>query len=72
MRVRALVVCLLLAISGACGGGADFFKQYEYEEEAYLSLDGSATMYVNSSVSALNALRGTSLDRKSTRLNSSH
>jgi hypothetical protein len=36
------------------------FRQYEYEEEMYLSLDGSATIYVNSSMAALNALRGTS------------
>jgi hypothetical protein len=28
----------------------------------YLSLDGSATLYVNSSIAALNALRGTSFD----------
>ena len=27
------------------GGG--FFRQYEYEEEVYLSLDGTATVYVN-------------------------
>jgi hypothetical protein len=38
------------------------FRQYEYEEEMYLSLDGSATIYVNSSMAALNALRGTSFD----------
>ena len=46
--------------SGACGSG--LFRQYEYEEEMYLSLDGSATMYVNSSIAALNALRGTAFD----------
>jgi hypothetical protein len=38
------------------------FQQYEYEEDIYLALDGTATVYVNSSVAALNALRGTSLD----------
>src|SRR5215216_4930871 len=37
-------------------------RQYEYEEELYLSLDGSATMYVNGSVPALIALRGLQLD----------
>jgi hypothetical protein len=42
------------------GSGAGFFRQYEYEEEVYLSLDGSATVYVNASLPALNALRGTS------------
>jgi hypothetical protein len=54
----AIVVALIVS---SCSGGA-VFKQYEYEEEVYLSLDGSATMYVNSSVAALNALRGTSFD----------
>ena len=33
-----------------------------HEEEVYLSLDGTATVYVHSSVAALNALRGTSFD----------
>jgi hypothetical protein len=37
-------------------------SKYEYEEEVYLSLDGSATVYVNSSLAALNALRGTTFD----------
>jgi hypothetical protein len=60
MRFRA-VVLLVAALSVSCGGGG-LFRQYEYEEEMYLSLDGSATIYVNSSVAALNALRGTSFD----------
>jgi hypothetical protein len=37
-------------------------QQYEYEEDLYLALDGSATMYVNGSVPALVALRGLDLD----------
>jgi hypothetical protein len=37
-------------------------QQYEYEEELYLALDGSATMYVNGSIPALVALRGLELD----------
>lgn len=62
---RALVAaCLLSSIAAACAGGSGFFKQYEYEEEMYLSLDGSATLYVNSSIAALNALRGTSFDTR--------
>jgi len=60
MRFRA-VVLLVAALSVSCGVGG-LFRQYEYEEEMYLSLDGSATIYVNSSVAALNALRGTSFD----------
>ncbi len=47
---------------GAACGGTSIFRQYEYEEEIYLSLDGTATVYVNSSLAALNALRGTSFD----------
>lgn len=45
----------------ACGRGP-FGKQYEYEEQVYLSLDGSATVYVHASVAALVALRGADLD----------
>jgi hypothetical protein len=56
-----LAVVALLSSTSACGG-AGFFRQYEYEEEMYLSLDGSGTMYVNTSIAALNALRGTSFD----------
>jgi hypothetical protein len=37
-------------------------RQYEYEEELYLSLDGTATVYVNGSIPALVALRGLPLD----------
>ena len=36
--------------------------EYEYDEEVYLELDGSATVYVNASVPALVALRGAPLD----------
>jgi hypothetical protein len=60
MRISAIVV-LLAALSASCSGGG-FFRQYEYEEELYLSLDGSATLYVNSSIPALNALRGAAFD----------
>src|SRR5690348_10045347 len=60
MRIRALVVLAIALASAACSG-ASLFRQYEYEEEIYLSLDGTATVYVNSSVAALNALRGASL-----------
>ena len=73
MRIRARgspillgalrVLCVLTALAGAsCSRTSGFFRQYEYEEEVYLSLDGTATVYVNSSIPALNALRGTSFD----------
>jgi hypothetical protein len=60
MRVFA-ALALIAATATACGGGG-IFRPYEYEEEMYLSLDGSATMNVNTSVAALDALRGASLD----------
>jgi hypothetical protein len=56
----ALVALAVILAPGCASGG--LFQQYEYEEDIYLSLDGTATVYVNSSVPALNALRGTSLD----------
>jgi hypothetical protein len=65
MRTRALIVALIAMASAACGGGqpgSGLFQQYEYEEETYLWLDGTATLYVNTSIAALNALRGTSFD----------
>lgn len=43
----------------ACGGVLR--QEREYEEEMYLSLDGSATVYVNASAAALVALRGLDL-----------
>jgi hypothetical protein len=61
-RARLLFVLALVVATSACGRTTSLFRQYEYEEEVYLSLDGSATVYVNSSLAALNALRGTAFD----------
>jgi hypothetical protein len=41
-------------------------RQYEYDEEVQLSLDGSATLYVNGSVPAFVALHGIDLDTRPT------
>ena len=60
--VRWAVVAILALASATCGGAVS--PQYEYEEEMYLSLDGSATMWVHSSILALNALRGTAFDER--------
>lgn len=60
--MRIALAVLLLAAAIGCNSG--LFRQYEYEEDMYLSLDGSATIYVNSSVPALNALRGASFDTR--------
>ncbi|HTK28036.1 MAG TPA: hypothetical protein VL309_00685 [Vicinamibacterales bacterium] len=58
-RGRATLLAAVLA-AAACSGG--IFRQYEYEEDVYLSLDGSATVYVNASVAAIDALRGAAFD----------
>lgn len=60
MRLPALALVAALAAS-ACGGGI-LKPEYEYEEELYLSLDGSAEVNVNTSIAALVALRGADLD----------
>jgi hypothetical protein len=62
MRLRGLCALGVLFLFSACSSSTSLFRQYEYEEEVYLSLDGSATVYVNSSIAALNALRGTTFD----------
>jgi hypothetical protein len=54
--------CLALLVLALAGCRALIPRQYEYEEELYLALDGTATMYVNGSVPALVALRGLDLD----------
>jgi hypothetical protein len=60
---RRVMICAVLCcavIAAACG--ARMLKpQYEYEEEIYLALDGSATLNLNASVPALVALRGVDL-----------
>ena len=56
----ALVIALIAGASAACGRGV-FSKVYEYEEDVYLSLDGSAEIVVNASIAALVALRGLDL-----------
>jgi hypothetical protein len=60
-RHAFLILLLLCASSTACGRGP-FRPEYEYEEEIYLALDGSATLNINASVPALVALRGADLD----------
>ena len=61
---RAVLLAVLgLAAAGAVGcKGGILGKQYEYEEDLYLSLDGSATLVVNASLPALVALRGIDID----------
>jgi hypothetical protein len=61
-RVAVVIAIACAVLATACGGGGLFRQQYEYEEELYLQLDGSATAYVNASVPALVALRGADLN----------
>jgi hypothetical protein len=63
-RRRTIAAGLLLVVCAAVSGCGGLYRQFEYEEEMYVSLDGTATILVNSSVRALNALRGTSFDAR--------
>ena len=63
LRRIAVVAAIACAVGvTACGGGGLFRQQYEYEEELFLQLDGSAIAYVNASIPALVALRGADLN----------
>jgi hypothetical protein len=64
---RLALIGVLMGVSIGCGNRTSgLFRQYEYEEEMYLSLDGTATVYVNSSIAALDALHGASFDASPT------
>jgi hypothetical protein len=58
--VQVPTLALLVGLAAACTANP-FSRRYEYEEDIYLRLDGSATVYVNASVPALVALRGADL-----------
>jgi hypothetical protein len=59
---NALAAAAVIAmLAAACGRGA-IGREYEYEEQIYLELDGSATVVVNASLPALVALRGLDLN----------
>jgi hypothetical protein len=64
MRVRDVTTLVLLGVTMviAVSCQRSIFRQYEYEEEVYLKLDGSATVMINSSIAALVALRGLDLN----------
>jgi hypothetical protein len=51
-----LAGCALVLLAGCSVNPLS--RKYEYEEEIYLNLDGSATVYVNAAVPALVSLRG--------------
>jgi len=57
-----MAAALIAAVCLTACGGTGLVKYYEYDEDIYLSIDGSATIYLNASVPALVALRGMDLD----------
>jgi hypothetical protein len=59
--LRGAFVTLVLAI-GVSGCTNPLARQYEYDEQTYLEVDGSATVILAASVPALVALRGLPLD----------
>jgi hypothetical protein len=61
--MRAAGLALVLAmVTAACAGRSPLGPEYEYEEDLTLSMDGSATLVVNASILALDALKGLTLD----------
>lgn len=54
-----MAVLAAAMVESACSGV--IARKYEYEEDVYLALDGSATVYVNAAVPALVALRSAPL-----------
>ena len=58
--VRAAVAFAVLGLLAGCSNPLG--KQYEYEEQLYLSVDGSATLIIDASVPALVALHGLPVD----------
>lgn len=56
--VRRVIALTVLVVSVAAGCVRPFGRQYEYEEEVYVDLDGSATLIVNASLASLAALHG--------------
>jgi hypothetical protein len=61
VRVLRLIAALWLAAIGASCANP-LARQYEYDEQTYLKIDGSATVVVSASVASLVALRGLPLD----------
>lgn len=62
LKWTAFGICVALAAIGALVGlRGPMLHTYEYQEDLYLSLDGSATLYLSSSLPALVALHGLDL-----------
>jgi hypothetical protein len=61
--LAALAAAAILVVSGC---RTVLPRQYEYDEQFDIALDGTATAYVNASIPALVTLRGIELDTKPT------
>ena len=59
-RAAAILLALVALTASGCGRG--LLRQFEYDEDVYLALDGTATIYVNGSLPAFVALRGADFD----------
>ena len=57
-RFAYAAALLSILLAPACAGSPLGRRLYEYEEEIYLNVDGTATVNVNASVASLVALRG--------------
>ena len=64
--LAAIAAALLAVLAISACGGAGSSSHYEYDEDIYLSIDGSATIYLNASMPALVSLRGLDLDTRPT------
>jgi hypothetical protein len=64
--VRALTVAcaalVVVLVTGLAGCNRVLGREYEYEEDVTLDLDGSAVVNINASIASLVALRGLELD----------
>jgi hypothetical protein len=61
VKLIAALVCIVAALS-ATSCANPLARQYEYDEQTYLSIDGSATVVISASVAALVSMRGLALD----------
>jgi hypothetical protein len=59
---RAAVIAVLTVVAGCQN---PLGRQYEYEEQVYLGVDGKATVVIDTSIAALVALRGLAVDSSS-------
>jgi hypothetical protein len=62
MRAWLRLAAGLLAAAAISACSNPLGRQYEYDEQTYLSVDGSAVVVVNTSLPALVALRGAAID----------